>query len=58
VLSLLSRHLDRSNKVAAVRNCNDLKQVILTPAAIHGQPLWNGLGKNYLLGKIVISKQA
>ena len=48
--SLLLRHFDRPNKAAAVRDCSDLKQRhILTAAGMHGRPLWNGLGKNYLL---------
>ncbi len=41
---------DRPNKAAAVRDWSDLKQRhILTAAGMHGRPLWNGLGKNYLL---------
>jgi hypothetical protein len=45
--SLLSRHFDQpNNKAAAVRDCSDLKKWhILMVAAIHGLPLWNGLGK-------------
>ena len=40
----------RPNKAAAVRDCSDLKQRhILTAAGMHGGPLWNGLGKIYLL---------
>jgi hypothetical protein len=53
VLSLLSRHIGWSNK--SLRDCSNLKKRhVLTAAATHGRPLWNG----FKLGKIVISKQA